>query len=227
MRLRGRKAVVTGGGRGIGRAVAIRFAEEGAHVGVVARTRTELEETASVIESMGGTVLTLPCDLRSAGGIDRMAKACLARFRAIDVLVNNADVFTEPFGVLRSSVENFDETLAVNLRAAWACTKAFARHMPPDGSIINVTSGLGQGPSPSYFPYSLSKWGLDGLTRILAETLPQRVNAVDPGLVATRMTDFSGKPPEDVTEVFVYLASTESKAVRGQVLKASQYPRPA
>ena len=156
-----------------------------------------------------------------------MAKTCLASFRVIDVLVNNAGVFTEPFGVLASPVETYDETFAVNLRAAWVCAKAFAPHMSPDGSIINVTSGLAQGPSPSYFPYSLSKWGLEGLTRILADVLPQRVNAVDPGLVATRMTDFSGKPPNRVTEVFVYLASPESKAVRGQVLKASRFSRPA
>src|SRR3990172_7962102 len=94
MRLRGRKAVVTGGGRGIGRAVAVRFAEEGAHVAVVARTRHELEETAHAVESKGGTALKLPCDVRSADQIERMAKTCLASFRVIDVLVNNAGVFT-------------------------------------------------------------------------------------------------------------------------------------
>lgn len=226
MRLRGRKAVVTGGGRGIGRAIAIRFAEEGAHVAVVAWTLKELEETAHAVESKGGDALALPCDLRSVDQIERMARECVARFRIIDVLVNNAGVFTEPFGVVASSMENFDETFAVNLRAAWACAKAFAPHMSQDGSIIKVTSGLAQGPSLSYFPYSLSKWGLDGLTNLLSAVLPQRVNEVDPGLVATRMTDFSGKPPESVTDVFVNLASPESQGVRGQMLKASRFSHP-
>lgn len=153
-----------------------------------------------------------------------MAQECIASFQRIDILVNNAGVFTEPFGAMTSPVENYDETMAVNLRAAWLCTKALAPHMARDGTVINVRSGLAQGPSASYFPYALSKWGLEGLTSVLASILPQRVNAVDPGLVATRMTDFSGKVPEAVPEVFVYLASEESRKVRGQVLKASRFP---
>lgn len=225
MRLKGKTAVVTGGGRGIGRAVAIRYAEEGARVAVVARSAEEVEDTATTIREAGGEAHAVPADLRKAADIDRMTKECVAALGTVDILVNNACIFTEPFGVAESSVENFDETMAVNLRAAWLCTIRLAPHMAPAGSIINVSSGLAPGPSSGYFPYSLSKYALEGLTRLLGRAMPQRVNAVDPGLVATRMTDFYGKPPEAVTEVFVYLGSAETRKVRGQVLKASRFPR--
>lgn len=225
-RLQGKSAVVTGGGRGIGRAVAERYASEAARVAIVARTASELEETATALRSAGRDALSVPCDLRDPADIDRMVRTCVAAFRSIDVLVNNAGVFTEPFGVTESPVENYDETMAVNLRAAWLCAIRLAPHMPREGSIINVTSGLAEGPAPDYFPYSLSKFALEGLTTILADRLPQRVNAVDPGLVATRMTDFTGKKPGQITEVFVFLASDDSRRVRGRVVKASDYARP-
>ncbi len=225
MRLRGKTALVTGGGRGIGRAVAERFAQEGARVAIAARTVEELEETAKAIRAAGGDAFPICCDLRVTEDVDRMVREAVAAFRTIDVLVNNAGIFTEPFGLEDSPAKNYDETMSVNLRAAWYATKVVVPHMSPEGSIINVTSGLAQGPSAEYFPYSLSKWALEGLTFAQAARLRQRANAVDPGLVATRMTDFSGKRPEDVTEVFVYLASDESRRVRGQVLKASKFPR--
>lgn len=225
MRLRGKSAVVTGGGRGIGRAVAERYAMEGARVALVARTVAELEETTRAIRSAGGESISVRCDLRELADIERMVRECVEAFRSIEVLVNNAGIFTEPFGVMESPAENYDETMAVNLRAPWLCAIHFGPHMPRDGSIINVTSGLAKGPAPDYFPYSLSKFALEGLTTILADRLPQRVNAVDPGLVATRMTDFAGKKPERITEVFVFLASDESRRVRGRVLKASDYAR--
>lgn len=225
MRLRGKSALVTGGGRGIGRAVAERFAREGARVAVAARTVAELEDASKAIHAAGGEAVPVRCDLRVKEDIDRMAREAVAAFRTIDVLVNNAGVFMEPFGLDGSPLENYDETMAVNLRAVWYGTKIVAPHMPADGSIINVTSGLARGPSAEYFPYSLSKWALEGLTLVQAEHLRQRANAVDPGLVATRMTDFSGKRPEDVTEVIVYLASDESQGVRGEILRASKFPR--
>ncbi len=214
---------MTGGGRGIGRAVAERYAREGMRVAVVARTSAELEDTVGAIRSEGGESFPIPADLALAGDIDRMVRRCVDALHSIDVLVNNAAVLTEPRGPLETTLGEFDETMAVNLRGPWLCAKTIGPHMPRDGSIINVTSGLAQGPSPGYFPYSLSKWALEGLTTILAAQMPQRVNAVDPGLVATRMTDFSGKPPDAVTEVFVFLASDDSRRIRGKVLKASHY----
>jgi len=147
MRLKGKTAVVTGGGRGIGRAVAIRYAEVGARVAVVARSAEEVEDTATTIREAGGEAHAVPADLRKPADIDRMTKECVAALGTVDILVNNACVFTEPFGVAESSVENFDETMAVNLRAAWLRTIRLAPHMAPAGSIINVSSGLAPGPS--------------------------------------------------------------------------------
>ncbi len=223
MRLEGTRAVITGAGRGIGRAVAERFASEGARVALLARTKKELEETAAAIRAAGGEAVVVPCDLAEASSVERAAKASVDAFGTIDVLVNNAGVYEGLDRAVRVSVEEFDRTMAVNLRGPWLLVKLLAPHLAKDGSIINVTSGLGHGPSAGYFPYSLSKWALEGLSAELAAELPQRVNVVNPGLVSTRMSGFAGKPPERVTEIFVYLASKESRGKTGLVLDAAAF----
>ena len=223
MRLEGKHAVITGGGRGIGRAVAERFAEEGARVALLARTAKELEEAAGAIRGRGGDAVLVPCDLTDAGAIETAAQACVDAFETIDVLVNNAGVYEGLGRAAQTTTEDYDRTMAVNLRAPWLLVKHLAPHMPRNGSIINVTSGLAHGPASGYFPYSLSKWALEGLSAQLAAELPQRVNTVNPGLVSTRMSGFAGKEPKRVTEVFVYLASEASTGVRGRVLSASDY----
>ncbi len=223
MRLEGKAAVVTGAGRGIGRAVAERFAEEGGRVALLARSEAELEETAAAIRSKGGNALAIPCDLTSSEGIEAAARGCVEGFGRVDVLVNNAGIYEGLGPAVRGTVEDYDRTMAVNLRAPWLLVKHLAPHMPRDGSIINVTSGLSKGPATGYFPYSLSKWALEGLSLELAAELPQRVNVVNPGLVATKMSGFAGKEPKQVTEVFVYLASDESRGVTGRVLRASDH----
>lgn len=225
MRLEGKSAVITGAGRGIGRAVAERFAAEGARVALLARTRAELKEAAAAIRAAGGEALVVPVDLTSAEQIEGAARTCVDLFHAVDVLVNNAAVYEGLGKAVRVTLEDYDRTMAVNVRAAWLLVRHLAPHLAKGGSIINVTSGLGRGPSAGYFPYSLSKWSLEGLSAELAAELPQRVNVVNPGLVSTRMSGFAGKEPKRVTEVFVYLASDESRAVTGRVLAASDYPR--
>jgi NAD(P)-dependent dehydrogenase (short-subunit alcohol dehydrogenase family) len=221
VRLDGKSAVVTGAGRGIGRAVAERFAAEGARIAALARSQNELDETARAIRGRGATAITVPCDLASPDQIERAARECVRAFPAIDVLVNNAAVYEGLDRAIRVDLEDYDRTMAVNARAPWLLVKHLAPHMARDGSIISVTSGLADGPAKGYFPYSLSKWALEGLSRELASELPQRVNLVDPGLVATRMSGFAGKEAKGVTEVFVYLASDESRGVTGQVYAAS------
>lgn len=206
--------------------MAERFAAEGARVALLARTKKELEETAAAIRERGGEAIPVPCDLADPESIERGARACAHAFGTIDVLVNNAGIYEGLDRAVRTSLADYDRTLAVNVRGAWLLVKQLAPHLAKDGSIINVTSGLGHGPAAGYFPYSLSKWALEGLTFELAAELPQRVNAVDPGLVSTRMSGFAGKQPKQVTEVFVYLASPESRGVTGQVLRASAYRNP-
>lgn len=215
--------MVTGAGRGIGRAVAERFAAEGARVALLARTQRELEATAAAIRAAGGEGVVVPCDLARATAVERAAAACVDAFGTIDVVVNNAGIYVGLDKAVRIGVEDFDRTMAVNVRGPWLLVKHLAPHLVRDGSIINVTSGLGHGPSAGYFPYSLSKWALEGLSFELAAEMPQRVNVVNPGLVSTKMSGFAGKPPERVTEVFVVLASDESRGVTGKVFDASVY----
>lgn len=223
MRLEGKRAVITGGGRGIGRAVAERYAEEGAQVVLLARTKKELDETVEAIRDRGGEAHAIPCDLADPASIERAARACVDVLGTIDVLVNNAGVYEGLGRAVRVSAEDYDVTMAVNVRGPWLLVTHLAPHFAKDASVINVTSGLADGPAPGYFPYSLSKWALEGLSAILARELPQRVNVVNPGLVSTKMSGFAGKQPKDVTEVFVYLASDASRSVRGRILAASDY----
>ncbi len=223
MRLEGKRAVVTGAGRGIGRAVAERFAEEGARVALLARTKEELDETAGAIRGAGGEAVAFVCDLADAASIERAARACVEAFGTIDVLVNNAGVYEGLGNAVRVTVEDYDRTMAVNVRGPWLLVKYLAPHLAKHGSIINVTSGLADGPSRGFFPDSLSKWAVEGLSSQLAAELPQRVNNVNPGLVATKMSGFAGRPAKQVAEVFVYLASDESRGVTGKVLAASDY----
>lgn len=226
MKLQGKRAVVTGGGRGIGRAVAERFAEEGAHLALLSRTESELEEVVDAIRTRGGDAVAVPCDLSNPSSVERAAKACADRLRAVDVLVNNAGVYEGLGRAVRVTLDDYDRTMAVNVRGPWLLVKHLAPHLARDASIINVTSGLGHGPSAGYFPYSLSKWALEGLSAELAAELPQRVNVVDPRLVSTKMSGFAGKQPKQVTDVFVYLASEESRGVTGRVLRASAFRTP-
>ncbi len=225
MKLEGKRAVITGGGRGIGRAVAERFSAEGARVALLARTKKELEETADAIRSAGGEAVVVPCDLSDAASVEQAAKACADALEAVDVLVNNAGLYEGLGHAIRVSVEDYDRTMAVNLRGPWLLVKYLAPHLSRHASIVNVTSGLSQGPARGYFPYSLSKWALEGLSAELAAEMPQRVNVVNPGLVSTRMSGYTGKEPRQVTEVFVYLASDESRAVTGRTFSAADYRR--
>lgn len=225
MRLQGRTAIVTGASRGIGRAVSERYASEGANVVLAARTAGQLEEVRREIEARGGSALAVPCDVRSEDHVRELVARATSMYGRIHVLVNNAGVYIGHGGVAKTDLETWRTTMETNVTGMFLCTRETLPHMPRDGSIINVTSGLAQGPSPSTFPYSLSKWTVEGLTTVLAAQVPQRVNAVDPGLVATDMTGESGKPPSAVTGVFVYLASDASRKVTGQRVHASTYAR--
>lgn len=163
------------------------------------------------------------CDLSDAAKVERAARTCVDAFGTIDVLVNNAGVYEGLGHAIHVALDDYDRTMAVNVRGPWLLIKHLAPHLARGGSVINVTSGLAEGPATGYFPYSLSKWALEGLSRDLAAELPQRVNVVDPGLVSTRMSGFAGKSPERVTEVFVHLASDESRGITGQVFLASDF----
>lgn len=225
MRLDGRTAIVTGGSRGIGRAVAERFASEGANVVLAARTTSQLEEVRRGIGERSGSALAVPCDVRSEEEVRNLVSRAVSTYGTIHVLVNNAGVYVGHRGVAETDFETWRTTMDTNVTGMFLCTREALPHMPRDGSVINVTSSLARGPSPSTFPYSLSKWAVEGFTAVLAAQVPQRVNSVDPGLVATDMTGGAGRPPTSVTGIFVYLASDASRRVTGQRLHASSYAR--
>ena len=222
-------AVVTGASRGIGRAVALCFASAGARVAITAvADRTALAEAQRDIAGAGADVLATIADVARRADVDGFVQAIVAKWGRIDILVNNAGVMTRPAPMVELEVRKWDYTIAVNLRGPFLVTQAVLPFMlkQKSGSIINVSSTLGRGAYPNFVAYATSKWGLEGFTQTLAAELSSariRVNSVEPGYVATKLTGYRGSKPESVTDVFVYLGSDESKAVTGKMLSSSSW----
>ncbi|MGE5305626.1 MAG: SDR family NAD(P)-dependent oxidoreductase [Alphaproteobacteria bacterium] len=226
MKLRDKVAVITGGGRGIGKAIALAYAREGAKVAICARTESELEQTAKEIRLTKAEAEGWVYDVSVEQSVKEFVKNVLEKFGRIDILVNNAGVMTRPVTTPELEVKKWDYTMAVNLRGPFLMCQAVLPTMikQRSGSIINVSSMIGRGAYPNFIAYATSKWGLEGFTQTLAAEVRSshiRVNSVEPGVVATKLTGYSGSKPESVTEVFVYLASDEAKDVSGKMLSAS------
>jgi 3-oxoacyl-[acyl-carrier protein] reductase len=226
MKLKDKIAVITGGGRGIGKAVAFAYAREGAKLALCARSADELEQTVAEIREMKADAEGWVCDVADEQAVKAFIADAKAKFSRIDVLVNNAGVMTRPTPITGLEVRKWDYTIAVNLRGPFLVTQAVLPIMmtQKSGSILNVSSSIGRGAYANFIAYAASKWGLEGFTQTLAaETRSSniRVNSVEPGYVATKLTGYHGSKPESVTEVFVYLASDESKSVTGKMLSSS------
>ena len=226
MILKGKVAVITGGGRGIGKAIAGAYAKAGASLALCARTSGELDQTVAELRKTGCEVEGWRCDVSLEDPVKEFIAAARKKFGRIDVLVNNAGVMTRPVPITQLDVKKWDYTMAVNLRGPFLVTQAVLPFMieQKGGSIINVSSMIGRGAYANFIAYATSKWGLEGFTQTLAaETRSSniRVNSVEPGYVATKLTGYSGSRPESVTDVFVYLASDESIGVTGKMLSSS------
>ena len=226
MKLKDKVALVTGAGRGIGKAVALAFAREGAKVAVCSRTGEEIAQTVEEIRKLNAECEGWVSDVSEEEPVRKMVEAALGKFGRIDVLVNNAGVMTRPVPATELEVRKWDYTIAVNLRGPFLVTRSVlpAMQRQKSGSIINVSSMVGREAYANFLAYATSKAGLEGFTMTLAaETRGDhiRVNSVEPGYVATKLTGFRGSKPESVTDVFVYLASDDSRAVTGQQLTAS------
>ncbi len=226
MQLKDRVAVVTGAGRGIGKAIALAYAREGAKLAICARTESEIEQSAQEIRITEAEAEGWVCDVSIEESVKEFVKNVIQKFGRIDILVNNAGVMTRPVPTADLDVKKWDYTMAVNLRGPFLMSKAVLPTMmkQKSGSIINVSSMIGRGAYPNFIAYATSKWGLEGFTQTLAAELRSsgiRVNSVEPGVVATKLTGYSGSKPESVTEVFVHLASDEAKNVSGKMLSAS------
>jgi NAD(P)-dependent dehydrogenase (short-subunit alcohol dehydrogenase family) len=235
MRLDGKVAIITGSGRGIGRALAERFAAEGARVVIAARTQGEIKHVAKTIQSSGGTALPIACDVSDEAQVKNLIRQTLGQFERIDILVNNAGI-----GLMRPvwgiPLSGFERTLAVNLVGAFLCIKHVWRPMRDlgGGSIINVSSLGGLRGYPLLAAYCASKWGLIGLTKSCAEEGKAegiRVNAIAPGKGDTafraqiREDKSQMLKPEDHVAVCLFLASDESRFITGEVISLEWFGR--
>lgn len=237
MELEGKVAMISGGSRGLGRALARRFSDEGAAVSICARSSGALRDTSEAIRDSGGRCLALPADVSAEEDVDRWFAATLDEFGAVDVVVNNASVLGSRVPVEDYSPEEWRRVLEVNLTGAFLVAR---RSVPPlrdsSGSLIHVSSGVGDHGRPRWGAYCVSKNGLEALGEMIAGELESdgvRSNVVDPGRMRTgmRAAAYPGEDPStvpepaDVTDVFVYLASDRSGAVTGERLVAQEFMR--
>jgi NAD(P)-dependent dehydrogenase (short-subunit alcohol dehydrogenase family) len=186
MKLEGKVAIITGGGRGIGRAIARRFAVEGAEVTLAATGLEALESTARDIRESGGRALAIQTDVADEPAVERMVAATLAEFGRLDILVNNSGITGPTAAVAEMALEEWNRTLAVNLTGAMLCAKHALAHMivVKHGRILNINSVAGFIGYPLRSAYAASKWGMIGLTRSLALEAGAHditVNAIAPG----------------------------------------------
>jgi NAD(P)-dependent dehydrogenase (short-subunit alcohol dehydrogenase family) len=230
---RDRTVLVTGASRGIGRSIALRFAEEGARVGLVARSETELLATARLAEEAGARSIAIPTDIRDRAGAQAAVEKVEAELGPIDVLVNNAGVFLwRPF--LELSPEEWDLVLSTNLTGAANFCRAVLPGMVRRrrGRIVNVSSIHGMRGEANLAAHSAAKFGLIGLTQSLAREFRGdniAVNAVCPGTVENRVEE-AGAPsresplaeklwPRDVARTVLFLASDDAAAITGAALE--------
>lgn len=252
MNLKGKSAIITGAGRGLGRASALVLARSGVSLLILSRTARELEKTAENCRAFGVRVLVETGDVAQTETIDRSVARALAELGGIDILINNAAVIGPAGPLAGLSEAHWRRTMAVNLDAPVRFARCVVPHMrgKRQGKIINVTSGLGELVMPNLGAYSVSKAGLNHATRILAVELKEfniQVNGLDPGVMDTSMQreiramgperlgegvyrQFVAlhergrlQPAEQAAELALFLASERSDKISGEIGSASDF----
>jgi NAD(P)-dependent dehydrogenase (short-subunit alcohol dehydrogenase family) len=188
VRLKDKVAIVTGGGRGIGRAISVAFASEGAIVVTAARNLSKLEETIEKIKSIGGRAKGIQTDVSDEKQVQRMVAETLDNYGKVDILVNNSGIAGPTASVVDLKLEDWNEVLAINLTGSMLCAREVLKYMIPHkmGNVINIGSDGGRFGYPMRSPYCVSKWGIIGLTETLAIEVGEyniRVNCISPAAV--------------------------------------------
>ena len=239
MLLTGKTAIVTGGSRGIGRAVSLLLAREGANVAIVyAGNTAAAEETKQQAEALGAAAAGFQCDVADEQAVADMVKAVKTQFGSVDILVNNAGITRDGL-LMRMKEADWQAVLDTNLTGVYHCTKAVSKLMMKQrqGAVINLSSVVGETGNAGQANYAAAKAGIIGFTKAVAKELASRnirVNAVAPGYVETDMTaglpDSAkedmlrsiplGRPAtaDDVAQAVLFLASDQAKYITGQVL---------
>lgn len=241
MILEDKVAIVTGAAQGIGRAIALLLAKEGAHIVVSDINLPKAQETAQEIEALGRKALPIQVNVVRLEDVEKMVTAVIEHFGRVDILVNNAGITRDRL-ILRMTEEDWDAVLDVNLKGTFNCTKAVLRHMAKQksGKIVSIASVVGEMGNAGQGNYAASKAGVIGFTKSMAREFAQRginINAVAPGYIETAMTDAIPEAareewkkwipmqrfgqPEDVAQAVLFLVSEASSYITGQVLNVN------
>lgn len=239
MQLTGKTAIVTGGSRGIGRAIAEQLAQARANVAIIYAGRTEAaEETLRLVQAAGSKGKIIQCDVSQEAAVAAMVKEVKDDFGSVDILVNNAGITRDTL-LMRMKTEDWQAVLDTNLTGAFYCTRNAVKWMMKQrsGAIVNITSIVGQIGNAGQANYAAAKAGMIGFTKAVAKEFAARrirVNAVAPGFIETDMTAVLSEDakkgilasiplgymarPEEVAKAVVFLASDEAQYITGQVL---------
>jgi len=239
MELKDKVTLITGGGQGIGQAIALLFAEAGSHIAICDINEDSLKQTADQVRAKNRECLTFTADVTVFSQVNDIVNKILDKFGKIDILVNNAGITRDSL-LVRMGEKEWDQVLAVNLKGSFNCAKAVAKPMMKarGGKIVNIASIIGIIGNPGQANYAASKGGLIALTKTLAKELASRninVNAIAPGFIKTAMTDkLSGEVKEamlkeiplkrfgeqtDVANLALFLASADSAYITGHVMQ--------
>ena len=235
-KLSGKVALITGGSRGIGRAIAVAYADQGAQVFICGRNERDVARAIKEIRRAGGTIDGASGDISEPADVRRIVRQAIDRFGAVDVLVNNASVLGPRVAIVDYEFTAWREVMGTNLDGLFLMTHEVLPIMLRRrcGAIINLASGVGRIGKARWGAYAVSKAALEGFTQVLADEVRSRdlrVNSVNPAATRTEMRaqaypaedPMTLPAPEAIMPIFVYLASDESREISGQALNAREW----